>query len=35
MSHQEILWLLEAAIEAAAVLGPVAVLGFLTWRVAR
>ena len=35
MSHQEILWLLQSCLEAVMALGPVAVLAFLAWRLAR
>lgn len=35
MSHQEILWLLQSCLEAVMALGPVAILGGLTWRLTR
>jgi len=35
MSHQEVLWVLQATIEAVWALGPVAALAALTWRVTR
>lgn len=35
MTHQETLWLLQSCWEAVKALGPVAILAFLTWRVAR
>jgi hypothetical protein len=35
MSHQEVLWMLQAGIEAVWALGPVAALAALTWGVTR
>jgi hypothetical protein len=35
MNHQEVLWVLQAGIEALKALGPVALLALLTWRLAR
>lgn len=35
MSHQQILWILQACFDAFVALGPIVALGLLTWRVAR
>jgi hypothetical protein len=35
MNHQEVLWVLQAGIDAVWTLGPLAALGVAAWRVAR
>jgi hypothetical protein len=35
MSHQYLIWTLQACWDAVVALGPIAALAFLTWRVTR